>query len=236
MRVAVCFSGQLRNVKSTFDGWYQQNVLAPNNHHRIDFFGHSWFDKETIGTIHYAANRNPNTVVASDPVPENVVQDIYKLYNPVVLQLQHQKYFDEKNYNERRLPDAVPQNGLSRLYSLMRSVQLKKQYEVENGFEYDVVACARYDFMFLEPFRFDMVVNDVVYHPGYSPHGFNVCYAMGKSKIMDIYANLYTYIDTVFSTGVYWCDELLTMKYLELCGIPVQSFDVRNNINRGTQS
>lgn len=233
MRIALCFAGQLRNVRSTFDRWYKPNVFEVNKEHQIDVFVHSWFDNQTVGKVHYAANRNPNSVIASEPVPEDVIGQIYTTYNPIGLQLQHQKVFDEKNYNERKLIDAVPQNGLSRLYSIMRSVILKKEYEIENNFVYDVVACARYDFMFLEPFKFDVVVENGVYHPGYSPHGFNVCYAMGKSDVMDIYANLYTHVDTVYNTGIEWCDEFLAIKYLELCNIPTYSFDVQNNINRG---
>jgi hypothetical protein len=233
MRVAICFSGQFRNVQSTFDRWYNPNVFDVNQEHQIDVFAHSWFDNQTVGKVHYAANRNLNTVVASEPVPDNIIQQIYTIYNPIRLELQRQKTFDEKNYNERKLIDAVPQHGLSRLYSIMRSVLLKKEYEIENNFVYDVVVCTRYDFMLMEPFAFDIVTDEGVYHPGHSPHGFNVCYAMGKSKIMDFYANLYSHVDTVFNSGIEWCDELLAIRYLEMRGIPTFNFNIRNNINRG---
>lgn len=236
MKIAICFSGQLRNIQSTFLNWYKPNVLDVNQDHEIDIFVHSWFDKNTIGSVHYAANRVPNSVVASDPVPEDIIQQMYGAYNPIATILQKPKTFDEKNYNERKLPDAVPAHGLSRLYSIFRSVQLKAQYEAENNFKYDVVACARFDFMFKEPFKFDLVNEPGIYHPGYSPHGFNVCYAMGDTDSINQYALLYQNVEIVYNTGIAWCDEILANTYLNMCGIPVYDFKTLNGINRGTNT
>lgn len=233
MRVALCFSGQLRNIESTYTHWYKPNVLDANEEHQIDVFVHSWFDNHTIGKVHYAANKVPNSVVASEPVPANVIQRIYDLYNPVEMILERPRTFDEKNYNERKLPDAVPAHGLPRLYSIAKSIELKSAYETEHNFTYDVVACARFDFTFKQPFNFNLVTSHGIYHPGYSPHGFNVCYAMGTSRSMDAYAGLYQHVDLVYNTGITWCDELLALRYIEMCKLPVYDFNVLNGINRG---
>ncbi len=233
MRIAICFSGQLRNIRSTYENWYKPNVIDANKHHDIDVFVHSWFDKNTVGSMHYAANRIPNSVIASEPVPHDVVQQIYDIYNPISVVLQRPQLFDEKHYNERRLPDAVPAHGISRLYSIFRSVQLKTQYETDHNFKYDVVVCARFDFAFNEPFSFDLVRSHGIYHPGYSPLGFNVCYVMGDSDSINRYSFLYHNVETVYNTGIDWCDECLAHTYLEMCGIPVYNFKVRNSINRG---
>lgn len=234
MRVALCFSGQLRNVKSTFDGWYKPNVLEPNAHHDIDVFVHSWYDKNTVGNIYHAANEIPNSVQACDPIPENVVQQVYDLYDPVEFHLERQLMFDEKNYNTRRLHGAVPQHGLSRLYSIFQVLSLKVNYEKTHDFTYDVVACARFDFTFKQPFSFDIVTQpNAIYHPGYSPHGFNVCYAMGDSESMNKYGMLHRYVDDVFNTGISWCDENLAKKFIEMAGMQSIDFNVLNGLNRG---
>lgn len=233
MKVALCFSGQLRNVKSTFEKWYKPNVLDPNSHHDIDVFVHSWFDKNTVGGILYAANEVPNSVVACDPIPTDIINQLYEIYNPVKCVLQKPLTFDEKNYNTRRLHGAVPQNGLSRLYSLKQSVLLKLEHEEEHNFKYDLVISTRFDFTFKKPFLFDLVTNRGVYHPGFSPHHFNVCYAMGDSDSMNTYAGLYDHVDDVFNTGIHWCDENLANKFCEMCGIPVYDFAVPNGLNRG---
>lgn len=236
MKIALCFSGQLRNVKSTFDNWYKPNVLEPNKHHEIDVFVHTWYNNETVGTVYYAANEVPNSVVASDSIPENIIQHVYDAYNPVRMELQRPIIFDEKNYNERRLHGAVPQNGLSRLYSLYRSVLLKVQHEQENNFKYDAVVVTRFDFTLKRPFLFDIVNKKGIYHPGFSPHGFNVCYAMGDSESIDTYATLYHHVDEVFNTGIHWCDENLAKRFSQMCNLPVYDFNVENGLNRGTIS
>jgi hypothetical protein len=233
MKIALCFSGQLRNVKSTFEKWYLPNVLEPNAHHEIDVFVHSWFDRNTVGGVFYAANEVPNSVVACDPIPTDIVQQVYDLYNPVKFQLQKQLVFDEKNYNTRRLHGAVPQNGLSRLYSIKQSILSKLQHEEEHNFKYDVVVSTRFDFTLKQPFLFDLVKERGVYHPGFSPHGFNVCYAMGDTESMNQYALLYDCVDEVFNSGIHWCDENLANKFCELYNIPVYDFRILNGLNRG---
>lgn len=234
MRIALCFSGQLRNVESTYYQSYKQNVIDANPQHQIDCFVHGWFDNTTVGSVFYAANHVPDSVVACDPISNDIISQVYTLYNPVRLELQRPQVFDEKNYNERKLLDAVPQNGLSRLYSLFRAVKLKSEYEEENNFSYDVVVTTRFDFVFQQPISFDVVTNKGVYHPGYSPHGFNVCYAMGDSETMNTYSYLYYNVDIVFNSGATWCDELLALRYLQLTNTSVYDFSIPCTLNRGT--
>ena len=234
MKVAICFSGQLRNVSSTYEQTLKSNILDANSEHQIDFFVHSWFDRNTTGKIYYASNEIPDSVAACNPIPDDVVQQMYNIYNPISVEMQHPKQFDEKDYNHRRLNGANPQNGLSRLYSLYRSVKLKSEHEIENNFIYDAVVCTRFDLGFVESFNFNLITKNGIYHPGYSPHGFNVCYAMGDSASVDTYSFLYHNVNAVFNTGIYWCDENLAKRYLEICNMPVYDFHKQTRINRGS--
>lgn len=233
MRIAFCFSGQLRNVESTYYQSHKPNIIDANQHHQIDFFTHGWFDNQTVGSVHYAANHIPNSVIACDPISQNVIEQIYDLYNPIRIELQRPQKFDERNYSQRKLLDAVPQNGLSRLYSIYRAVKLKSEYEEEHNFIYDIVVCTRFDFVFQYPISFDIVKAPGIYHPGYSPHGFNVCYVMGDSKNMDEYSYLYMNVDEVYNSGIHWCDELLALRYLQLTQKPVYDFHTPCSLNRG---
>ena len=60
-----------------------------------------------------------------------------------------------------------------------------------------------------------------------------LCYAMGDTHSMNVYANLYNQIDEVYATGINWCDELLALKYLQMNEIPIYDFNIPTNINRG---
>lgn len=231
MRVAICFSGQLRNVQSTHERWIKPNVIDANAEHQIDFFVHSWYDNTTVGTA-YTASNNTDVVVTSKPVPDDIIQQIYTCYNPISVELERPIKFDARDYNERRLSGAVPENGISRLWSLWKANQLKKEYEAMHQFQYDVVACARFDLGYLRPFSFNLVREKGIYHPGHSPHGFNVCYAMGDSQSINQYTNLLLDYDKVYRSGVTWADELLASGYLNMLTIPIYDCDIPTQINR----
>lgn len=232
MRIALCFSGQLRNVGSTYGSW-RSNVLEPNAGHQIDVFGHSWFDNDTIGSVYYAANKEPTAFPASAPIPENVIQQVYDCYNPVKLVLERPQTFNADKYNERKLEDAVPQHGISRLYSLYQANRLKREYELQHKFRYDVVMCARYDFIIKEPLLFRRAPTRGIAHLGYSPHGFNVCHAMGDTESIDAYADLWFHYDAVYNSGATWADELIALKYLEGINMPIYDVSIPNGLNRG---
>jgi hypothetical protein len=210
------------------------NLFDANAEHQIDVFVHSWYDADTPGTLYYAANDNPTFQKATDPIPSNVIQQLYDNYNPVRLELERPRTFDVKRYYERRMVDAIPENGMSRLYSINRVLHNCRSYAYDAGFTYDVIVNTRYDFILNSPVKFDSVVESGVYHPGFSPHGFNVCFAMGKSNDMGWYGKLYGMVDAIFNTGVTWCDELLTVQHLKLLDIPTHNLHIPNGINRGT--
>ena len=236
-RVAVCFSGQLRNVKSTYEIGYKPNMWDTNTNCQIDVFGHSWYDKNTTGMIYTAANRMRNTIPACSPVPSDIIQQVYESYNPIQLYLQQQLVFDEKDYNERKLPDAVPEHGLSRLYSIQRANEARLQHERNMDFVYDLVIFTRYDFVIMEKLLFDVIGKETgIFHLGYSPHNFNVCFTMGDPQSMTKYAQLYNDIESVYKRGVFWCDELLALNYLQYQNIPIYDLTIRNMINRGDVS
>jgi hypothetical protein len=229
MRVAICFSGQLRNVRTTFEQFYRPHVLEPNQHHEIDTFVHAWYDRDTIGQSLITAGGG----VGSTPVPGNVIQEVYEYYNPKTTLLQHQLPFDERNYNDNKYPMIKPKFTLSKMYSGWMSNQLRLDYETKFGFKYDVIAVARFDWAFLQPIHFDFVTRPGIYHPGLNPHGINVGYIMGDDSSINTYSNLFYDVQRVYDTGVSFCDEILAEAYLTRQNIPIFNFATPTTINRG---
>ena len=127
MRVALCISGQPRVVRSTFDNYIKPNLFDANSEHQIDTFVHTWFDNEEI-TKQYI---NAGGHLASEPISSVVIQDIQELYNPVKMLVEKQIMFDEKDYNERKMPGIVPFFSLSKMNSIQRANQLRLEYENE---------------------------------------------------------------------------------------------------------
>jgi hypothetical protein len=90
------------------------------------------------------------------------------------------------------------------LYSMMMANELKKKYEIENDFRYDLVIKTRFDIIFPEENKFPnyTVMPRTIYCPGgnngfnhtdYEHHGINDILFWGDSESMDIATNVYMY-------------------------------------------
>jgi len=131
MKIAVCFSGQIRtgienypNIKEFFGELYGH----------CDFFIHTW------NFCEYKTYNVSN--IAKKPIiePAEKFDEIKKLYSPkkMIVDIKHIGYETAEKYGIQPL-----------WYSFWKSVELKKQYELENNFKYDYVI----------KFRPDLVLN-----------------------------------------------------------------------------
>jgi len=147
MRVALCISGQPRTWKKTYSNWIEH--LLPNV--EKDIFFHLW-DYNTLPTIVLQSGVRSLKDVH---ITEEEKQDIIDTYQP-------KKYkFDNRNVNPT-LFDKDPSilteyvnNPIgwwcrSQYYSIYYAANLKRQYEIEHNFEYDVVFRMRTDLYFME--------------------------------------------------------------------------------------
>ena len=144
MRTAICFFGIVggRDGKDGSGGnipfnecheTHKRHIVDPNN---ADVFMHSW--------------------------SHEVQDDLVGLYRPKRYRFEEQDTFDE----ELRLPPGpmskVPKHkkeahrfrSLSRWRSTQRVLELKTEYERENGFKYDCVMLLRFDVLFFADLDF----------------------------------------------------------------------------------
>lgn len=156
MRVALCISGQPRTWKKTYLNWLEN--LLPNI--EKDIFFHFW-DYNTLPAI---LESQANIVNVDVPITEKEKQEI-------VSTLQPKKYmFDSRNLNpnqkstDSKLMTDYVKNPIgwwcrNQFYSLHYAANLKRQYEIENRFEYDVVFRMRSDLYFLSQLNMPSVVS-----------------------------------------------------------------------------
>ena len=232
MNIALCMSGQLRNVTDSFSKSIQSNLFDCNREHTINTFVHAWYDNTTVGTVYYASNDDPLHSPIGPPVASSVVSDMYACYNPVKTLLQSQIIFDDHMYTDRRMPGAIPRNGMSRLYSMYQCNKLKSDHEQENGFEYDIVINTRFDVILHAPIIFITLHNLHIHHLGYTSHGFNPLFVYGHSGTMNEYCTLYHYIAEVYASGIRWCDEYLADTFLKMRNIPIEDDAISTSLNR----
>jgi hypothetical protein len=136
MKIAICFSGQLRTGIQTAPNIKRYiGDLAPV----CDYFVHTW------------DHQSPNHVASElIPVDKNIFSEFYKLYNPIAMTVE--PYADKKApagvWGGYRVDPVTGRKVISMFESIYKSNRLKKTYEEDNGFIYDYVVRIRTDSVF----------------------------------------------------------------------------------------
>lgn len=152
MRVALCISGQPRSVES---GWECLKIIFEKNN--PDVFVHTWWDDEYLDEGVLTSHTGKEINIHKDTL--KVIED---LYNPISMVVDSPKDVFDGSDNELRRDRIVNPKNLensnniiynwnSMWWSLKQSIDLKKGFEVDNKFLYDVVIRARFD-LFVDKF------------------------------------------------------------------------------------
>jgi hypothetical protein len=150
MKIALCLSGQPRDVRPSYETSIYDHLIKPNN--ITDIFVHvHWRDEWKNGE---AWKRSYDKVVYT--IPPNAIEDIKFFYHPkkmeivddtIYLPLIKEKFIDNPEYpGEKIILGRYPMN-----FSMCESIRLKNEYEEENDIEYDMVVWTRFDSYFTKP-------------------------------------------------------------------------------------
>lgn len=188
----------------------KKNILS---HYDCDVFAHTWngFGRE------WPEHRECD--------PSDLVQ---KLYQP--------KHFVTQ--------DPMTFTGLgtsqSMWYSIHASNELKRHYEVENGFIYDIVLRSRFDNIFVSKLEFVTPVANCLY--GTLKHNRHGCpneqlddrFAYGSSEVMDKYAGIKEYVtdDKTSHPSPEANCEITLLEYVRLRGITLVDTEFQCFIGR----
>ena len=219
MKIAICMSGQLRNWDIAKDNqkWFWETSGAT----QIDYFIHTWnYSGDRKGVSQEYEWRNVNKWE----------------FNRIV------KHYDAKKSIFDRKPQSYfydNDHWLCLFYSLAQSIILKRQYEIDNNFEYDLVIKSRPDVAFDPKYHFswEQLENNLLYttHGGIMEHEFgmfnvNDCVFYSNSYTMDLVMQMYFYRlkvinenckDTIFALPI--GPGVLMQEYFRDYGITVQS-------------
>lgn len=161
MRVAICLAGQPRCWQRAVD-WYR--VCFSHYTDAIDVFYHFWNYK----TVPKSADFDNNSL---EIVDANEFAEMNKIYKPKKYIIDESQ-FNVPNYLQEltsqvkdNLPlpfsqiesQSVAHQISFQYYSWMKVAQLKRQYEIENNFEYDVCVHGRSDLIWKISSKADQV-------------------------------------------------------------------------------
>lgn len=200
MRIAVCLSGQPRFLEKGYRQIFE-NIISKNDN--IDFFIHTWWDKNNSEESIKGYNGDKLDdfgKVRKCHYTSNTLEMIMRYYSPIIMMNEPQIYFDTpKDVNYETMN---PQSLYSMLYSIKISNDLKKAYELKSGFKYDIVIRSRFDIIFE---KLDIDLSTIDYSKVYTDEvgdGFsNDQFAISSSDTMDYYSNLFDMLDVYNKNG-----------------------------------
>jgi hypothetical protein len=188
MRIAVCLSGQPRAIEFAAAGilnYFSQKRTG----HIFEFFCHAW---------NYNTWKLQNLQTEEKEIVDfDWLRNQLDRFSPI-----YSKINVEESAYQTTKGDRIPYGSL--LYSAMIANHLKRKYEIENNFRYDLVYKARYDSVFNPQTIPDPIIES---HPRfmfsrhfgrmpleYNRFNFSDVLYYGDSWSMDIAADLYRYV------------------------------------------
>ena len=242
MKVALCISGQPRNVNRGIE-----NILQ-NIKFDFDVFVHSWWDNKSHTKTFKKILFGGRVDEVSEIVQNDWIDKIYEHFDINKILVEKQKQFDiPEVFENRKLKFTHTFGVYSSLYSVYQCNQLKRDFEFENKFKYDWVIRTRSDFGLSEPVNMNKFNSDIIYAPNDNSHryGFNDQFAIGSSKNMDIYSNVFSNIESIIeshNSGIYtapYCEkpdnmghEQLVQRHLDNNNIKFELINFKNFLFR----
>ena len=148
MRIALCLSGIVGKLYTNKQGYKWEGD--------VDFrIGHHFYKKHI-----FDVNDNVDVFIHSWDVKYE--KELIELYKPKMNKFEKQIIFNENNIRQHFIE--------SRWYSVNEVNKLKKQYEKENDFTYDVVMSSRFDVGIFKDLDFSQIDDlDAMYVPKSNP-------------------------------------------------------------------
>ena len=231
MKIALCFSGQPRDIDIIYP-FIKATILDGND---VDVFAHVWWDSDNLSYNSVIPGR-----VHKSFSPDSI-DKINILYQPKRMMVEEPKIWKRKyEVTEKQLEEGPGwardvDGGLevgkkylcnmtnSMFYSVMMSNLLKEQYSVENDIEYDLIIRDRFDFSPHSVLNFNMVnlkKDEIICHSTGLPYGMpHDWFAIGKTESMNVYCSVYNHINEIIKQSImedgWWCNELHLKHHLK---------------------
>lgn len=210
MKIAVCLSGEpRRHIRTSLVSIYK-NIIFPYN---CDVFIYAGKD-QFIDDFFFTILRNRYEFVSL------VLREDFEIKNAP-------RFFDHVRVRAKGHYGFL-QRYLQQLYYIEKCNELKKTYEYNNNFKYDLVIRSRLDLGFNKELKLDKIRYDCINlgKRNYT-NNYDDCFAIGPSNLMDIYSNRFSkfmMIDFV-PKGKLDGSEKQLKYYLSEEGVPVNFLD-----------
>ena len=219
MKIAICFSGAIRSFKYCWPSIYK-NLVEPL---KADIFLHTWkinridskldvkfkFTKDLCSDAYVIEKLKPIKYIIEkyDPEMESKIIELCKMKNADFSIIP--KKYRKMGQSDKDCYKKYAHNAMGMYYKIMKCNELKKLYESEMGFKYDVVIRARLDFIWERKMNLDNFggLKDgdiVILKDSYVSKGCltNDRFFYGNSQTMDKFCELFGKIRRFYDNGI----------------------------------
>lgn len=218
MKIAICFSGHLRNFLENELSQLKTNldtIIASG--HEVDCFFSVW-------DIFNTTTANPNSFEQPIHVTSDMLQNALNGLNIKSIEIENfeslKHMFYLRNFHPTVEKEVDPPHILSpdgilystpMFYKIYKCNLLKKNYELEHGIQYDVVVRYRSNIQLLNPLHVTDVNTGTIHNSGnFNPHPRALGYTheslmtqdmffYGSSETMDIVCDLFNNLSRVIT-------------------------------------
>ena len=217
LKVAICFSGELRSLDST--------------HQNLKNFIENSFEDYTI-FAHIPFNHNSHTFKNYFP---NSIINIEKDKRFLISRISKSQVYSVKNKYNQDLSKAR-RSYLLQLYGIYKSNYIKTQYENLNSMKFDWVIRCRTDLKFYTPkIELNLFDNNFIFTPNFHQfEGINDRFFLGSSENMDTLSKLYKYVR--FNKVQGFNAESILKNYINSNNIEIKHFDIKFNRVRNNKT
>lgn len=197
MKIALCFSGQLRDLSQCSEN-IDKNIIEGND---VDVFMHGWWDKDLEGKRY-----KPN----STRYEKDADKAFEKAYKPVGVKFEKQKKFDFSKYDFKKLGVTKNSEDAFKCMYHMTSMWYSTKESLKLAFDfprkYDFYIRCRTDLMFKFPIRFEDLNKNILYigdgRISGSDRFFSDWFACGNKRNMTKYSKIYQELYNLNKNGV----------------------------------
>jgi len=258
LRIAICFSGQLRTWYNCTNGWLSLiEKISTTLNAEVDIFCHTWDyngnpQRIRSGIIEHNRINNDNIDLGNFKISEEEIENFKKIMNPISFKIEGEESNINKENETFKKFERINQNGKpiihwssAQYYSLMMSSFLKKKYEIENGFKYDICFKMRYDLFFdNHQINYFISQSEDLNIPKYNT--INSCHcshlkigdifwysdSLTFDRVTDFYRWIPTFSDRCFPNRKYILPENVLFFYIKMLKININPLKVDPKIFR----
>lgn len=183
-RVALLYSGEIRDILHCFNNHYNTIILPNKNEYQFDIYFHFW----------------------QTPWETNELRSrVLELMKPLAYKFEPYMTFD----NEHVVPDPrfphPKQNFYSMFYGMNEVSKMKQDYENKWNIKYDIVFRMRSDLFFISSIdrlsMFDSTKIHLLNDWAHLQYGLNDQFAFGPSEQMDKLMSAYENLEKMYEAG-----------------------------------